>query len=1184
MKRGLSILLSIVMIFLMMTPALAAFTYEESLHVITSLGYAADTSAEQEITRGEAADMLVNLMELGYLAPENAEIPYQDVSTQHTYYKGIASALQLGMISYDTEFRPDDKITYAEMVKMIVSMLGYNDVAMDLGGYPAGYVLMAQRLEVLSGIGASSEDIVTSQDAMVMLYNTFCATVREPVKFTAVDGAIFYNGENKLYQYLGYEMIEDIVVANSISSLSGPMELEEGMVAIGDTDNLFYVGDTDIADYLGYNVYVFYKVLAGEKKEIQTFYVDPDNKTLTIDYDAAPFAYIENDRIVIEYWTESGRVRLVETDAERIIYNGVCTTADATDDSLEKIFGSFQGGTVTLIANDVGSVYDVIKIDRPISGVVTRVDAEDNILYYKDYAIAGHEIAINFDKNAKVKVYTPEGEESELANIGADTVVSIYASEDMMNVKILTSLERVKGTLSRKNSKGEYFIENTAYKLWNTFPESLIPIGTYGDFHINAEGFIVGINKSNINYNYYGLLMDVSDSKVPKIKVLTSEGELKVFECEEKIWAYNGTAVAKTKFENLICYTKVEEGYNNVPKYMLWYENNAANFTYDTDGKYGEGKAFYWRPGLNESDKSDAASRKPIYYELNDKGKVRKIIVPDIPIAEENKLTSLNADNDGFMDFWTYRNADPSIATPVNGGKAYRISSNAIAYSCLARTYEEEDYKYAGAHSYFADGLSRKFHLYSIEDSGNVDFMVGYNHLPTEDTKGMALVMIENVNECIDDVYEIEGMAANDKFSITVKGDLTIVERDLQFKNGSAYEPLTASNILDVLDGKKVVNKAVLDDKRITFKQAGLKAGDIILLGMDRNDEVSFIEVVLRGDRGVNQITSAAGKIYTSRISNSAQIEKGIVTKCSDGFYNVRVINEYNEDTARTTVVANENVGKYYDETTLVRFSYSSCRIIEMDYATGKAKKVSHTTLREGDAVLYMGPTYKPTYCMILRNNPIEPDYGTYWKEDTEDSGDSGDATPLRPAEFALDSTKYHAAFNVVNLYTSAGKVQFNSGNASGMYMCLPFASSSKLSYNGTLDEIDKIMLDITFDCGSTDYSSSNTLGIYLATKDEMGTGGFSNKVFAPGLPAATTPSLTFEVPKLQAKTSAVVSIDITDLAKTKFCDGEDMYIFIRRVENIGDNRMRMHCVSGTNGSGTPATLRISYKEVVETP
>ena len=1175
MKKGFSFLLAVLMLMLTVMPALAASTYEESLHVITSLGYAGAASAEQEVTRGEAADMLVKLMELGYMSSENDGVPYQDVSKDHTYYKGIASALRFGMISADTEFRPDDSITYAEMAKMIVCLLGYNDIALDLGGYPAGYLLMAQRLEVLSGISASSEDIVTSQNAMIMLYNTFCATVREPVQFTPVDGAVLYNGNNKLYQYLGYEMVKDIVVANSISSLTGPIELEEGMVAIGDTDNLFYVGDTDIADYLGYNVYAFYKTLPGQKKEIKTFYVDPENKTLTISYDDAPYAYIENDRIVIEYSSDNGRVRVAETDVERIIYNGVCTTADETDESLESIFGNFQGGTLTLIANDLGNTYDVIKIDRPISGVVTRVDAESGILYYKDYAIAGHEIAIDFDDNAKVKVYTPQGDAAEFANIGTGATVSIYASQDMMNVKILTSIELVKGTLSHKNSKGEYFIDGVGYELWNTFPESLMQLGAYGEFYINAEGFIVGINKANINYSYYGLLMDVSDTKNPKIKVITSEGELKIFECEDKIWAYNGTAVAKTKFEDLVCYTTVEKGYKNVPKHMLWYENNAANFTYDDNSKYGEGKAFYWRPGLTESDKSDAASRKPIYYELNDAGKVKKIIVPDIPIAEENKLTSLNTIDDEYQSFWAYRSTNPCIGN-LSGKKTYRISTNAVAYACLTRTYGEEDYKYAGSSTYFADGLSRKFQLYTIEDSGKVDLMIGYNHLPAEDIKGMSMVMIENVNECMNDVYEIEGMAANAAFSATISGDLTVIERDLQFKDGDTYTPVTAANIQDTLT-KKVVNKAVLDDKNVRFRQAGLKTGDVVLLGMDRNEEVSYIEVVMRGDRGVNLITSVTSN-YTGRLANGAQLEKGVVTKCDDGFYDVRIINEYNDAAGRTTVMRNENVGSYYDETQMVRFSYASCRVIEMDYATGKAKKTSHTTLKEGDVVLYLGTTYKPTYCMILRNNPIEPDYGTYWDDGSSDGGNVDDSTPLRPASFKVNHKKYFAGYQLKNAYASSGKVLFDTGNSGGVYMRVPF-SVSDLKYNGTLDNIDKIMLNITFDAGSADYPSTEEVGIYLATEAEMGDSGFGIST-APGLPAATTPAMTFTVPQIPAYAKELISLDITDLAKEKFYNGEDVYIFFRSMRELPGQYLRMHCYSGTGGSGVPMELAITYKDV----
>lgn len=1163
-KRVLSLFLAVMMLLLLVMPGVSAATYEDSLHVITSLGYVEENAEDHPITRGEASEMLVKLMELGYTANGETPLPFGDVPATHPYYQAIASGLQLGMVSSDTEFRPDDVITYAEMAKMIVCLLGHAEPALDLGGYPAGFALMAQRLGINDGVSGVTDAQLSSHEATIMLYNTFCANVKEPVRFTAADGGVFYNETHKLYQYLGYELAEGIVVANDLTSLNTADELDEGTVAITSMDEIYRVGETDIDAYLGYKVRAFYKEDASGYKEIKTFYTAPETKVLTLGYEATPFAYLEGERILIDYYKDNGKLTNIVTSAKTVIVNGVCSST-VTNESLDAMFGDFKGGTLTLIGNTTGSGYDVVKVDKPVSGLVTRVDATNRKIYYKDYAIPGHEMEVILDEDTNLKVYTPDGKLTELANVTPGVVISVYASENKKYARIYTSTTVVEGTLTVINPDGKYYIDGKAYEKLETIPDSVMKLGVKSRFYLNKEGFIAGLDTDNVNYSYYGLLMNASTNGGEYIQVLTSAGELKTLECEERIYAFDGTAVTKVDFSSLICYTEVDKGYGNVPKHMLWYTRNAKNFTYDTNNYSSTDTQFYWRPGLSEQDKSNAASRKPIYYELNDKGKVRKIIVPDIG-GEDNKISSMNVIDGTNHTFWAPRSANLSISNSTSA-TTYRVSSNAIAYSCLARTYDAEDYKYAGAYSYFTDGKSRKFQLYSLEDSGKVDIMVGYDFLPYE-AMSMPLVVIESISQGLNDTYGIEGMSAGSEYEATVSGDLTVIERDLYVEQSGSYVPLTASNLLAATTGAKVKDVSVENNKRQTVATANLKPGDIVMLGKDRNDEVSYIEVVMRGDRGVNLATSV-GSSYTSRLATSTQIEKGVVTAHVDGQCYVRVVNEYNSKLRRNTVFSTAALTTpFYDETHMVRFSYSGCKIVEMDYATGKVQPADYTSLNVGDVVLYKGTVYNPTNCIILRNNPVEPDYYTYWYEPEQEQPGEDDNTPVRPAEYQIDNKNNYAGVGLTNAWTSSGMIRFAKGTENGIYIKLPFSS---LGYNGTLDEIENITLDITFAA-----AKDTAMGLYAATEAEMGGGTFGTDT-ATGLPAASAPLTTFDI--TGASGEQKISIDITQFAKQNLCDNKDLYLFLKRTTNNNDNNMRMHCYSGTGKTGVPMTLKMTYKE-----
>ncbi|UKI37006.1 MAG: hypothetical protein L6V93_01915 [Clostridiales bacterium] len=60
-------------------------------------------------------------------------------------FKAVYSAYVLGLVSKSEKvFRPDEFITYNEMAKIFVTMLGYAPNAQVKGGYPSGYILVSQ--------------------------------------------------------------------------------------------------------------------------------------------------------------------------------------------------------------------------------------------------------------------------------------------------------------------------------------------------------------------------------------------------------------------------------------------------------------------------------------------------------------------------------------------------------------------------------------------------------------------------------------------------------------------------------------------------------------------------------------------------------------------------------------------------------------------------------------------------------------------------------------------------------------------------------------------------------------------------------------------------------------------------------------------------------------------------------
>lgn len=115
----------------------------------------------------------------------NFEFGFHDVPKEHWAAKYIYSAKQLGIINgtSDTAFSPNNNISYEQALKMIVVALGYGDKAVLKGGYPRGYILVAEELGLTKNISIAYTDLATRADVVKMISNS----LRTPFYFIDVN-------------------------------------------------------------------------------------------------------------------------------------------------------------------------------------------------------------------------------------------------------------------------------------------------------------------------------------------------------------------------------------------------------------------------------------------------------------------------------------------------------------------------------------------------------------------------------------------------------------------------------------------------------------------------------------------------------------------------------------------------------------------------------------------------------------------------------------------------------------------------------------------------------------------------------------------------------------------------------------------------------------------------------------
>ena len=93
-----------------------------------------DFDMDKEITRGEISEIVCRIYNLDYTS--GGSRIFSDVDEDNPYYQAIDMVYTHGIISGfgDGSFRPNETITNEQMIKILISMTGYDDIAPDTAG------------------------------------------------------------------------------------------------------------------------------------------------------------------------------------------------------------------------------------------------------------------------------------------------------------------------------------------------------------------------------------------------------------------------------------------------------------------------------------------------------------------------------------------------------------------------------------------------------------------------------------------------------------------------------------------------------------------------------------------------------------------------------------------------------------------------------------------------------------------------------------------------------------------------------------------------------------------------------------------------------------------------------------------------------------------------------------------
>ncbi len=720
-KKLTSIILSLVMILALGLTSFAYVAsdaqdskYKEAIELLGALEIMVgdkDTGAfrpEDTIKRSEFAKVAVTSMGMENLADSfNYPTKFPDVVENHWANGYINVAANQGLIIGDDlgNFRPDDTITYAEAVTVLVRLIGHTPAAEKKGGFPTGYVTVATQTGITKNAVASNNSAVVRGMVAQLCANALVTNKMEQTNFGS-DEAFQIVDKTLLGDELSTEIVYDQVTAVGPSSLLGTSTLKNNEIKIG--SDVFEVKAAAIAQarrLLGFNVEAYVQEDEhGDKTLILARAQKGKNSSVKIN--SQDIETVTSDtNVTVNYWLDKEKDKETETatitqDA-KYIYNGKAISFDI--DELKP-----EAGSITLLDRDRDDLYDVVFIEEYENYVVEEVIVSSNRITDK---YGKTSLVLDKEDESIDFIITRAGQEIKLSDINEWDVLSVAKSKDSSIVIVEVTTEKVTGKITEKHGD-KFVIDGKEYGVAANYPDE-IKLNDEGTFYLDKDSNIAAVDKENSlssNYAYLtGAEVTTGFDKRLNIKVFDKNGEIKMIKSGEKI-RFNNTP-NKTPQE-------VFEGISSdgvVTPTLITYEVNKdgelTKINTPTDKTSGGIDKNIFALNANDTLKYKQSSNKLGNYRVNE-----ETIVFDIPAGELNakkysvtnyKLFEDNTDYDVLV-YDVKEDLTAGVVIVTNSTGIANLEASAAVVEKISTSLNDDDEKVEKLYA-FIDGERKVF-------------------------------------------------------------------------------------------------------------------------------------------------------------------------------------------------------------------------------------------------------------------------------------------------------------------------------------------------------------------------------------------------------------------------------------------------------------------------------------------
>lgn len=464
-------------------------------------GIEESSNMDEYVTRGEFAKLVVNAMGYSEIAETmNGKGYFSDVN--NTPYVGAINLLcELNVLSGTgaNTFSPDGYVTYAQVGKIMVNVLGYSNIVKN--GDLNSYYYQAGILGVYDNTNTSDE-YVTRKDIYTILHN--CLNIDLMTENFGMFGTGSYQvvEGNTLKSYLKTAQhhkltkMKGVVTADCVTYLY--TEIAKNKTNVIEIDGQVYKCNFDVpCGLVGMAVDYYVEYTGDSNPVIVSMTTSEINNVVEFELDD----FVSASSNVLKYTEDEDTIKLKYDKTTKMIFNNR-REKSYTPETLE----NYKSGVVKAVDNNEDEIYDVMYITQYNDAIVERVYQESKQVYFaNNMMIDGSRYISLDDEEIIVSIVGADGKNMNISDIREDSVISIAKSNDNDVVTVVVSDKKVTGTI--KVIDDDYVtIDSDVYLCSsNVIPE----LGKHVDAYINFRNEIIYLDET-VSYDNYAYVLQKS--------------------------------------------------------------------------------------------------------------------------------------------------------------------------------------------------------------------------------------------------------------------------------------------------------------------------------------------------------------------------------------------------------------------------------------------------------------------------------------------------------------------------------------------------------------------------------------------------------------------------------------------------------------------------------------------------